>query len=72
MKKKLKLKTSNNKFFNKLKAPFLNRNNQIVLASFLILLSLYLIIAFTSFFINWQADNSIVVDSSFSDIITNN
>ena len=72
MKKKLKLKTSNNKFFNKLKAPFLNRNNQIVLASFLILLSLYLIIAFTSFFINWQADNSIVIDSSFSDIITNN
>ena len=51
MKKKLKLKTSNNKFFNKLKAPFLNRNNQIVLASFLILLSLYLIIAFTSFLI---------------------
>ena len=72
MKKKLKLKTSNNKFFNKLKAPFLNRNNQIVLASFLILLSLYLIIAFTSFFINWQADNSIVIDNSFSDIITNN
>ena len=70
MKKKLKLKTSKNNFLDKLKAPFVNRNNQIVLASFLVLLSLYLLIAFTSFFINWQADNSIVLDNSFSNIIT--
>ena len=71
MKKKFKLKSSKNNFLDKLKAPFINRNNQIVFASFLVLLSLYLVIAFTSFFINWQADNSIVLDNSFSNIITN-
>ena len=72
MKKKFKLKTSNNKFFEKLKAPFVNRNNQIILASLLVLFSFYLVIAFTSFFINWQADNSIVLDNNFTNIITNN
>ena len=72
MKKKIKLKTSNNKFFEKLKAPFVNRNNQIILASLLVLFSFYLVIAFTSFFINWQADNSIVLDNNFTNIITNN
>ena len=72
MKKKFKLKTSNNKFFEKLKGPFVNRNNQIILASLLVLFSFYLVIAFTSFFINWQADNSIVLDNNFTNIITNN
>ena len=72
MKKKFKLKTSNNKFFEKLKAPFVNRNNQIILASLLVLFSFFLLIAFTSFFINWQADNSIVLDNNFTNIITNN
>ena len=72
MKKKFKLKTSKNKFFEKLKAPFVNRNNQIILASLLVLFSFYLVIAFTSFFINWQADNSIVLDNNFTNIITNN
>ena len=72
MKKKFKLKTSNNKFFEKIKAPFVNRNNQIIVASLLVLFSFYLAIAFTSFFINWQADNSIVLDNSFTNIITNN
>ena len=72
MKKKFKLNTSNNKFFEKLKAPFVNRNNQIILASLLVLFSFYLVIAFTSFFLNWQADNSIVLDNNFTNIITNN
>ena len=72
MKKKFKLKTGNNKFFEKLKAPFVNRNNQIILASLLVLFSFFLVIAFTSFFINWQADNSIVLDNNFTNIITNN
>jgi len=72
MKKKFKLKTSKNNFFDKLKAPFVNRNNQIIVASILVLFSFYLVIAFTSFFINWQADNSIVLDNSFTNIITNN
>ena len=30
-----------------------------------------MVIAFSSFFINWKADNSLVLDASFSDIITN-
>ena len=71
MKKKLKLKSSINKFLNKLKAPFVNRNNQIIFGSSLLLLSIFLLIAFTSFFIHWKSDSSIVVDSSFYDIITN-
>jgi len=71
MKKKLKLKSSINKFLNKLKAPFVNRNNQIIFGSSLLLLSIFLSIAFTSFFIHWKSDSSIVVDSSFYDIITN-
>ena len=71
MKKKLNLKSSINKFLTKLKAPFINRNNQIIFGGFLLLLSIYLIIAFTSFFIEWKSDNSIVLNSSFSDIITN-
>ena len=69
MKKKFKLKTSKNNFFDKLKAPFVNRNNQIILASILVLFSFYLVIAFTSFFMNWQDDNSIVLDKSFTNII---
>ena len=71
MKKKLKLKSSVNKFLNKLKAPFENRNNQIIFGSSLLLLSIFLLIAFTSFFIHWKSDSSIVENNSFWAIITN-
>ena len=71
MKKKLKLKSSINKFLNKLKAPFVNRNNQIIFGSSLLLLSIFLLIAFTSFFIHWKSDSSIVENNSFYAIITN-
>ena len=71
MKKKFKLKPSKNNLLNKLKAPFLNIKNYFVVGGILLLFSFFLVIAFSSFFINWKADNSLVLDASFSDIITN-
>ena len=71
MKRKLKLKTTKKNFLTRIKAPFINKNNQIIFGGFLFLLSIYLVIAFSSFFINWKADNSIVLDANFTDIITN-
>ncbi|MDC1024475.1 DNA translocase FtsK 4TM domain-containing protein [Flavobacteriales bacterium] len=72
MKKKFKLKQSKNNLLNKLKAPFLNKKNHFVVGGILLLFSFFLVIAFSSFFINWKEDNSLVYDTSFSDIITNN
>ena len=71
MKKKFKLNTSKNNLLNKLKAPFLNKKNHFVVGGILLLFSFFLVIAFSSFFINWKADNSLVLDASFSNIITN-
>lgn len=71
MKKKFKLKPTKNNLLNKLKAPFLNKKNHFVVGGILLLFSFFLVIAFSSFFINWKADNSLVLDASFSDIITN-
>ena len=71
MKRKLNLKTSKKTFLTRIKAPFVNRNNQIMFGSLLLLLSIFLVIAFSSFFIEWKSDNSIVLNSSFTDIITN-
>ena len=71
MKKNFKLKPSKNNLLNKLKAPFLNKKNHFVVGGVLLLFSFFLVIAFSSFFINWKADNSLVLDASFSDIITN-
>ena len=71
MKRKLNLKTSKKTFLTRIKAPFVNRNNQIMFGSLLLLLSIFLVIAFSSFFIQWKSDNSIVLNSSFTDIITN-
>ena len=71
MKKKFKLKPSKNNLLNKLKAPFLNKKNHFVVGGILLLFSFFLVIAFSSFFINWKADNSLVLDASFSDIIKN-
>ena len=72
MKKKFKLKQSKNNLLNKLKAPFLNKKNHFVVGGILLLFSIFLVISFSSFFVNWKADNSLVLDASFSDIITNN
>ena len=66
MKKKFKLKPSKNNLLNKLKAPFLNKKNHFVVGGILLLFSFFLVIAFSSFFINWKADNSLVLDASFS------
>ena len=37
---------------------------------FLILISLYSILAFTSFFIEWENDNSVVLEKSWNDVLT--
>ena len=70
MKKKLNLKTGKKTFLTRIKAPFVNRNNQIMFGSLLLLLSIFLVIAFSSFWFVWKTDNSIVVNNSFTDIIT--
>ena len=49
-KQKLKIKKPSPISFSKLTAPFKDENNQKIFAGVLILISLYLIIAFISFF----------------------
>ena len=69
-KKKLKLKPTKSFKFNAIIAPFKDENNQKIFAAVLILTSLYLLIAFVSFFFQWQSDDSLVSGKDLSDIIT--
>ena len=69
-KKKLKLKSARPFNFDGIKAPFKDENNQKIFAAVLILISLYLIIAFISFFFQWEADDSLVSGKDLSDVIT--
>ena len=69
-KKKLKLKPAKSFKFKGIIAPFKDENNQKIFAAVLILTSLYLLIAFVSFFFQWQADDSLVSGKDLSDIIT--
>jgi len=69
-KQKLKIKKLSPISFSKLTAPFKDKNNQQIFAGFLILISLYLIIAFISFFFEWKADDSLVSGKDLSDVIT--
>jgi S-DNA-T family DNA segregation ATPase FtsK/SpoIIIE len=69
-KQKLTVKKSSSFSFSKLTAPFKNKNNQKVFAAILILIALYLLIAFISFFFDWKADDSLVSGKGFSDILT--
>ena len=69
-KQKLTVKKSRSFSFSKLTAPFKNKNNQKVFAAILILIALYLLIAFISFFFDWKADDSLVSGKGFSDILT--
>ena len=68
-KKKLKLKPARSFNFSAIKAPFQDTNNQKIFAALLILISLYLIIAFVSFFFQWEADDSLVSGKDLSDVI---
>ena len=70
IKKKLKLKPARSFNFSKIKAPFQDANNQKIFAAVLILISLYLLIAFVSFFFQWEADDSLVSGKDLSDVIT--
>jgi len=69
-KQKLKLKKRRSFNFEAIKAPFKNANNQKIFAAILILISLYLLIAFTSFFFQGEADDSLVSGRNLSDVIT--
>jgi DNA segregation ATPase FtsK/SpoIIIE, S-DNA-T family len=68
-KKKLKLKSAKPFNFEAITAPFKDENNQKIFAAVLILISLYLIIAFISFFFQWEADDSLVSGKDLSDVI---
>ena len=70
IKKKLKLKSAKRFNFARIIAPFKDEKNQKIFASVLILTSLYLIIAFVSFFFHWESDDSLVSGKDFSDVIT--
>ncbi|GIS08115.1 MAG: hypothetical protein CM15mP112_02270 [Flavobacteriales bacterium] len=70
---KIRLKTKKTKF--KLKNiinVFINKRNQNIFSTLLILISCYLIIAFFSFCFNWKVDDNIVSNSDFLDVISNN
>ena len=69
-KKKLKLKSAKSFNFDGIVTPFKDENNQKIFAAVLILISLYLIIAFISFFFQWEADDSLVSGKDLSDVIT--
>ena len=68
-KKKLKLKPAKSFKFKAIIAPFKDQNNQKIFAAILILTSLYLIIAFISFFFQWKSDDSLVSGKDLSDVI---
>ena len=68
--KKLKLKSAKSFNFDGITAPFKDENNQKIFAAVLILISLYLLIAFISFFFQWEADDSLVSGKDLSDVIT--
>lgn len=69
-KKKLKLKSAKSFNFDGIVTPFKDENNQKIFVAVLILISLYLIIAFISFFFQWKADDSLVSGKDLSDVIT--
>jgi len=70
IKKKLKLKPAKSFNFEGVIAPFKDKNNHKIFAAVLILISLYLFIAFISFFFQWEADDSLVSGKDLSDVIT--
>ena len=68
--KKLKLKPSKPSIIKGLIAPFKDENNKKIFAAVLILTSIYLLIAFISFFFQWKADDSLISGRNLSDVIT--
>jgi len=70
IKKKLKLKPNKSFNFERIIAPFKEGKNQKIFAAVLILTSIYLLIAFISFFFQWESDDSLVSGKDLSDVIT--
>ena len=70
MKKKLKIKKKKRFSFFKIRTYLTNIFNKRYIGSFLLLISIYLLLAFTSFFIQWEYDNSIVHNKNWNEVIT--
>ena len=58
--------------FIKIKSYLTNSNNRILISASVILFSVYLIIAFISFFSEWKTDDSIVAGKSILDVMKDN
>ena len=70
-KKQLKIKKTTQSIINKFSSPFKNKNNHRIISALLILISIYLVIAFISFFFEWKSDDSVVNGKSITEVITN-
>ena len=70
IKKKLQLKARKPSIIKGLIAPFKDDNNKKIFSAVLILASVYLLIAFISFFFQWKSDDSLISGRDLSDVIT--
>ena len=71
-KKKTITKTERKPRFQKIKSFFGNRQTQTILGTFAVLLAVFLIISFFSYFFNWQEDQSQLADFSDKNISAKN
>ena len=67
----LKVKKSKKIEWRKIKAPFLDSNNQKIFATILVLVSVLMIIAFISYLLDWKSDDSILTSEGYT-IFNNN
>jgi len=67
----LKVKKSKKIDWGKIKAPFLDSNNQKIFATILVLVSVLMIIAFISYLLDWKSDDSILTSEGYT-IFNNN
>lgn len=67
----LKVKKSKKIDWGKIKAPFLDSNNQKIFATILVLVSVLMIIAFISYLLDWKSNDSILTSEGYT-IFNNN
>ena len=72
MSKKVKQKTPNKSIFQRIKSFINNRQAHIIFGLFLILFSIFLTIAFFSFFFSWQEDQSTLTQFTDKTITSSN
>ncbi|MBT5273194.1 MAG: hypothetical protein HOL74_00035, partial [Flavobacteriales bacterium] len=71
VKTNLKVKKSKKIDWWKIKAPFLDSNNQKIFATILVLVSVLMIIAFISYLLDWKSDDSILTSEGYT-VFNNN